>query len=80
MGGRCMALASIQLNTISEVKEFNHIAESIAGDVDLRSGKYCVDAKSIMGIFSLNLGRILTVESTALSQEELNQKFAAFLV
>lgn len=75
-----MAQAAIRLNTIGEVKEFNHIAESIPGDVDLRSGKYCVDAKSIMGIFSLNLGCVLTVEAAALDQEELNRKFSLFLV
>lgn len=74
-----MAQVSIRLNTIGEVKEFNHIAESIPGDVDLHSGKYCVDAKSIMGIFSLNLGRVLTVETSALSQDALTQKMAAFL-
>lgn len=74
-----MAQVSIRLNTIGEVKEFNHIAEGIPGDVDLHSGKYCVDAKSIMGIFSLNLGRVLTVETSALSQDALTQKMAAFL-
>lgn len=74
-----MAQVSIRLNTIGEVKEFNHIAESIPGDVDLHSGKYCVDAKSIMGIFSLNLGRVLTVETSTLSQDALTQKMAAFL-
>lgn len=75
-----MAQAAIRLNTIGEVKEFNHIAEEISGDVDLHSGRYCVDAKSIMGIFSLNLGCVLTVEAPSLSQEELNKKFSPFLV
>lgn len=75
-----MAQVAIRLNTIGEVKEFNHIAETIPGDVDIHSGKYCVDAKSIMGIFSLNLGSVLTVEAAGLSEEALSQKFAAFLV
>ena len=38
-----------------------------------------VDAKSIMGIFALNLARELTVDSPTLSEEELHKKFAAFL-
>lgn len=75
-----MAKAAIRLNTIEEVKEFNHIAESIPEDVDLHSGRYCVDAKSIMGVFSLNLGGVLTVEVPTLDQEELNKKFSSFLV
>ena len=75
-----MAQIMIRLNTLSEVKEFNAAAAQIPGDVDLRSGHYCVDAKSIMGIFSLNLGRDLSVESNAVSEDELRKRFAAYLV
>ncbi|WP_455502564.1 HPr family phosphocarrier protein [Gemmiger sp.] len=74
-----MAQITIRLNTLGEVKEFNAAANQIAGDVDLRSGRYCVDAKSIMGIFSLNLGRDLIVESTAVTEEELRKRFAVYL-
>ena len=72
-----MAQITIRLNTLTEVKEFNAAAAQIPGDVDLRSGRYCVDAKSIMGIFSLNLGRDVTVESNAVSEDELRKRFAA---
>lgn len=75
-----MAQIAIRLNTLTEVKEFNAAAAQIPGDVDLRSGRYCVDAKSIMGIFSLNLGRDLTVESNAVSEDELRKRFAIYLV
>ena len=75
-----MAQITIRLNTLGEVKEFNAAANQIAGDVDLRSGRYCVDAKSIMGIFSLNLGRDLIVESTSVTEEELRKRFAVYLV
>lgn len=74
-----MAQIKIHLNTLSDVKEFNAAAAQIAGDVDLRSGRYCVDAKSIMGIFSLNLSRDLTVKA-AITEEELRKCFAAYLV
>lgn len=47
-----MASVTIRLNSIGEVKEFNRIAATVPGDVDLHSGRYCVDAKSIMGIFA----------------------------
>lgn len=43
-----MASVTIRLNSIGEVKEFNRIAATVPGDVDLHSGRYCVDAKSIM--------------------------------
>ena len=75
-----MAQIMIRLNTLSEVKEFNAAAAQIPGDVDLRSGRYCVDAKSIMGIFALNLGRDLSVKSNAVSEDELRKRFAAYLV
>lgn len=74
-----MAQITIRLNTLTEVKEFNAAAAQIPGDVDLRSGRYCVDAKSIMGIFSLNLSRGLTVESATMTEDELKKHFAAYL-
>ena len=73
-----MASVTIRLNSIGEVKEFNRIAATLPGDVDLHSGRYCVDAKSIMGIFALNLARELTVDSPTLSEEELHKKFGPF--
>lgn len=45
----------IKLNSIDDVKEFCALTNSCRFDVDLLSGRYAVDAKSIMGIFSLDL-------------------------
>ena len=45
----------IKLDTISDVKNFVNIVSKCDFDVDLISGRYAVDAKSIMGIFSLDL-------------------------
>lgn len=45
----------INLNSITAVKEFVGIVMLYDFDVDLVSGRYAVDAKSIMGIFSLDL-------------------------
>ena len=47
----------IRFQSISDVKEFVQIVNSYPYDVDLSSGRYVVDAKSIMGIFSLDLSR-----------------------
>ena len=51
----------IKLGSIEEVKEFVALTNKCALDVDLVSGRYAVDAKSIMGIFSLDLGKVLTL-------------------
>lgn len=45
----------IRLNSIDDVKEFCAATNSCKFDVDVLSGRYAVDAKSIMGIFSLDL-------------------------
>ena len=53
----------ISLNSINDVKEFVNIVSKYEFDVDLISGRYVVDAKSIMGIFSLNLSKPIKVEA-----------------
>lgn len=45
----------LDLNSIERVKGFVSIIRSIDGCFDLISGRYVVDAKSIMGIFSMDL-------------------------
>lgn len=45
----------IKLNTIEKIKTFVDKVSRYDLDVDLISGRYTIDAKSIMGIFSLNL-------------------------
>jgi phosphotransferase system HPr-like phosphotransfer protein len=45
---------TISLSSINEVKEFCSAINELDCEADLKSGKYLVDAKSIMGIFSLD--------------------------
>ncbi len=52
---------NIVLSTINDVKEFVGIVTTYDCDIDLLSGRYAVDAKSIMGIFSLDLSKPLKV-------------------
>jgi len=54
-----MNKAVIKLVSIDDVKEFVKKANKFDYDIDLSLGKYTVDAKSIMGIFSLDLSREL---------------------
>ena len=50
------------LGSINDVKDFVNTVSKYDFDVDLVSGRYVVDAKSIMGIFSLDLSKPITVE------------------
>ena len=52
----------ILLNSINDVKKFVNIVSKYDFDVDLISDRYVVDAKSIMGIFSLDLSKAIKVE------------------
>lgn len=52
----------ISLKSINDVKDFVNIVNRYDFDVDLSSGRYIVDAKSIMGIFSLDLSKPIKVE------------------
>ena len=52
-----MKTVTIQLNTINDVKNFVAIVGKYPFDVVLHSGRFAIDAKSIMGIFSLDLSK-----------------------
>lgn len=54
-----MTETKIKLNSIEDVKEFTSLANSRSFELDVISGRYAVDAKSIMGIFSLDLTKTL---------------------
>ena len=57
-----MKSVNICLDSIDKVKTFVNIITGYGGDLDLASDRYVVDAKSIMGIFSLDLGRPLRLD------------------
>lgn len=52
-----MTNVKISLNSIDKVKAFTNDLLHFDSDFDLVSGRYVVDAKSIMGIFSLDLSK-----------------------
>ena len=57
-----MKTFNILLSSINDVKDFVNIVSRYDFDVDLTSGRYVVDAKSIMGIFSLDLSKPIKVD------------------
>ncbi|MCH4038420.1 MAG: HPr family phosphocarrier protein [Eubacteriales bacterium] len=52
-----MKTVKVSLNSIDKVKTFVNDINRFDFDFDLVSGRYVIDAKSIMGIFSLDLSR-----------------------
>ena len=52
-----METVRISLNSIDKVKSFVNDITRFNSDFDLVSGRYVIDAKSIMGIFSLDLSK-----------------------
>ena len=52
-----MKTVQISLNSIDKVKSFVNTISQYDYDFDLIAGRYVIDAKSIMGIFSLDLSK-----------------------
>ena len=67
-----MKEATILLQSIEDVKEFNRI-------VDLVSGRYVIDAKSIMGIFSLDLSKPINIQVHGDNPDTLIDSLKAFV-
>lgn len=76
---------TVMISTISDVKEFSNAAIGAKCTVSLVSGRYTVDGKSIMGIFSLDLSKPIELEierpeSGADDREEFLKKINKFIV
>lgn len=74
---------NISINTIDKVKRFVNLTNRCDADVDIISGRLLVDAKSIMGIFSMDLTRPMTLrvhESNIEKLEEYKKLFEEFII
>ena len=71
---------TVQLKSINDVKDFVRIVNDFPYDVDLASGRYIVDAKSIMGIFSLDLTQPIEVDIHSDGGEDLRNKLKVFII
>ena len=65
-----MKTVKISLNSIDKVKSFVNDLTKFDTDFDLISGRYVIDAKSIMGIFSLDLSKPIDLNIHAESNVE----------
>ena len=73
-----MKTVQISLNSIDKVKSFVNAITQFEFDFDLISGRYVIDAKSIMGIFSLDLSKPIDLAIHAESNmDEIMEKILA---
>ena len=70
-----MKTVQISLNSIDKVKSFVNDITKFDYDFDLVSGRYVIDAKSIMGIFSLDLSK--PIELDVYGKENLDEVIEA---
>lgn len=78
-----MIEVQISLNSIDKVKSFVNAITQFDFDFDLISGRYVIDAKSIMGIFSLDLSKPIDLNihaETESSVEEILNILAPYII
>jgi len=75
-----MKTVTIRLSLAENVKAFVNAVNRYPFDMDLRSGRHVVDAKSILGIFSLDLSKPVTLEIRSDDCEALLEDIRPFTV
>ena len=75
-----MRTCNIMLNTINDVKVFVNTVSKYDFDVDLISGRYAIDAKSIMGIFSLDLSKPIRLEAHSEDSSKFFDEIKSFII
>lgn len=61
----------IKLQSIDKVKHFVNDVSKMQGDFDLTAGRYVINAKSIMGIFSLDLSKPLQLKISGAEEDDI---------
>ncbi len=75
-----MKTVLIRLSLVENVNKFVNIVGRYPFDMDLRAGRHVVDAKSILGIFSLDLSRPIALEIYSNDCDELLKEIQPFVV
>ena len=75
-----MTKYTVLLNSIEKIKDFVNTITRYPYDFDLVSGRYTIDAKSIMGIFSLDLTHTLDLCVYTDGDEKLQEDLKPYLV
>ena len=75
-----MKAVNIKLSLAENVKTFVNIVNKYPYDVDLRAGRHVVDAKSILGIFSLDLSKPIAMEVNDDACDDLLEEIKPFII
>lgn len=75
-----MKTVNIKLSSIEDVRNFVNIVTKYDMDIDLMSGRYIVDAKSIMGIFSLDLLKPIQLTAHAEDTDALMADIKPYII
>lgn len=73
-----MKTLSIKLTNVQDIREFVNEVILVEYEVDLVQGRYVIDAKSIMGIFSLDLLSPITLKAHTENADAFFAKIARF--
>ena len=75
-----MKTFDVQISSIGDVQNFVNIVGKYDFDIDLISDRYVVDAKSIMGIFSLDLTKPIKVQLHSEDTQAIEAELAPYIV
>ncbi len=65
-----MSTVTLKFNSVEQIRKFNKTMSSLPGDFDMEQGRYYIDAKSVMGIMTLNLNKPVDLHFEAEGQEK----------
>lgn len=74
-----MVKLTVNIVSMQDADKFNKLCSKFDCDMDLQSGKYYVDAKSIMGIFSFDLSKPLVLNAGTDDEQKIKETFADFI-
>ena len=75
-----MQAVTISLTQVQQVQQFVDLVSKYSFDVDIVSGRYTVNAKSLLGIYSLDLNKPLKVLIYSDECEELKSELKEFML
>lgn len=75
-----MQAVTISLTQVNQVRQFVNLVEHVPYDVDVVSGRYTVNAKSMLGIYSLDLSKPIQVLIYSDDCEDLKKGLVEFML
>ena len=75
-----MKSVKIELGMAESVKKFVNVLNKYPYEIDLRSGRFLIDAKSLLGIFSLDLSKPVIMEVHDDNCDDLLANLKEFIV